>query len=148
MKKTILCTMAAIAALFFSLTIMAQTRNELPKNAQTLINNHFKGYTISHIEKERDILDVEYKVYLSNNKNTYKLEFDKNGHTKSIESVDNSTSLPMSVIPIKISQYVKRKYPSAKIIEWEKNRKTQEVKLSTGLELVFNLGGKFLRIDD
>ena len=103
---------------------------------------------INHYEKDTDILDVEYQVYVTNNENTYKLNFDKKGVVENIESKSERVALPASVIPSKVSQYVRANYPKTKIIEWKRKRNTQVVELSNDLELEFNHRGDFLRIDD
>lgn len=148
MKKNVLYLAIITAVMSISLSAAAQRCKDLPNNAQIFITNHFKGYTVNHYEKERDMLDVEHKVYLSNTRSTFKLEFDKNGNIKSAEAVGNNTSLPKSLVPLKISQYVAQKFPHASIVEWEKNRKTQEVKLNNGIELEFDRNMKLVKMDD
>ena len=65
-----------------------------------------------------------------------------------IESTDDKTPLPNSILPVKITQHVKGKFPQAKIIEWKKKKNTQVVELTNDMELVFDGKGNFLRIDD
>lgn len=148
MKKSLLSILIALLATFTAQTVNAQEYKNLPKNAKTYIQKHFKGYNITHYENERDFFDVEHKVYVSNNNCSYKLEFDKAGNIDNIESLDDRTPLPKSVISVKMSQHVKGKFPHAQIIEWKKKKNTQVIELSNDVELVFNNNGDFLRIDD
>jgi hypothetical protein len=76
------------------------------------------------------------------------LDFNKSCDIKDIESLDDKTPLPKSVLPVKISQYVKANYPQAKIIEWKMRKNSQVVELNIDLELIFNGKGDFVRIDD
>lgn len=145
MKKQLLTMLVALFAIF---TTQAQTYKGLPQNASDYIARHFKGYIISHYEKDSEILDVEHKVYVSNKSISFKLDFNKTGNIKDIESLDDKTALPNSVLPVKITQHVKSKFPQAKIIEWKKRKNTQVVELNNDVELIFNSKGDFLRMDD
>lgn len=148
MKRSLFSMMIALITIISPLPLMAQIHKGIPENAMTYIKTHFKDHTISHYEKESDLLDVEHKVYVTKNRSTFKLDFDKNGNIKDIESVDDRTPLPNSVLPVKITQYVKKTFPNAKIMEWKKKKNTQVVELSIDVELVFNSKGDFVRIDD
>ena len=145
MKKHFLTIMVAILAIF---TAQAQNYKSMPQNAKDYIAKHFNGYNISHYEKDTEILEVEHKLYITRNSATYKLKFDRSGNIKDIESLDDKTALPNSVLPVKITQHVKATFPKAKIIEWKKKRSTQVVELTNDMELIFNLKGEFMRIDD
>jgi hypothetical protein len=60
----------------------------------------------------------------------------------------NNTKIPDSVVPLKVLEYVQANYKEHFITEWKKSKTTQEIKLSNRKELVFNLSGTFLRVDD
>ena len=145
MKKQILTILVAVLSVF---SAQAQNYSGIPQNAKEYIAKHFKDYTISHYEKESEILDVEHKVYVTLNSVSFKLAFDKKGNVTDIESLDDKTPLPNSVLPVKITQHAKAKFPNAKIIEWKRKKNTQVVELTNDMELVFNSKGDFLRIDD
>ena len=148
MRKSLSIVLVALFAAFTSLTAQAQEYKTLPQNAKAYISKHFGGYTINHYDKEQELLDVDYTVYISNNKASFKLEFDKNGNIKDIESKDEKNALPKSVLPVKITQHIHSKFPNARIVEWNRKKNTQIVELDNGIELVFNGKGDFLRIDD
>ena len=112
MKKQILTILVAVLSVF---SAQAQNYSGIPQNAKEYIAKHFKGYNISHYEKESEILDVEHKVYVTQNSVSFKLDFDKKGNVTDIESLDDKTPLPNSVLPVKITQHAKAKFPNAKI---------------------------------
>ncbi|MCM1371670.1 MAG: PepSY-like domain-containing protein [Bacteroides sp.] len=148
MKMTLLGTLIAIVAALAPQKLQAQNHKDLPENAKSYISRHFENSTINHYEKETDLLDIEHKVYVSYNGVSFRLEFDKYGNVTEICSIDNKTPLPQSVLPVKITQHAKQKFPNANIIEWEKKRSTQSIELDNGVELIYNRNGDFLRIDD
>jgi len=117
---------------------------ELPSGAREFVEAHFATANIQQIIKERDDLQTTYDVILDNQ---VKLSFDKNGDCYDAES-PRALKLPDSMIPSKVLEYVQANYADHFIIEWEKDKTDQEVKLSNQVELVFNLSGTFLRIDN
>lgn len=148
MKKALFIALVAILSVFTALPALAQSCCTLPKNATDYIAKHFNGYEINFFEKDRDVLDVDYTVYVRNGKQSYKLEFDKKGNVTDIESESRGLALPQSVLPANVVQYVKGAFPNAKVTEWSKGGNKQLVELNNDMELVFNAKGKFLRIDD
>jgi uncharacterized protein YxeA len=148
MKKALFIALVAILSVFTALPALAQSCCTLPKNATDYIAKHFNGYEINFSEKDRDVLDVDYTVYVRNGKQSYKLEFDKKGNVTDIESESRGLALPQSVLPANVVQYVKGAFPNAKVTEWSKDGNKQLVELNNDMELVFNAKGKFLRIDD
>ncbi|MFS6555305.1 PepSY-like domain-containing protein, partial [Parabacteroides distasonis] len=55
------------------------------------------------------------------------------------EEIDcKATAVPASVVPAKITQYVKANYPQVKVLQIDKKRNGYEVKLSNRMELEFN----------
>jgi hypothetical protein len=148
MKKALFIALVAILSVFTALPALAQSCCTLPKNATGYIAKHFNGYEINFFEKDRDVLDVDYTVYVRNGKQSYKLEFDKKGNVTDIESESRGLALPQSVLPANVVQYVKGAFPNAKVTEWSKDGNKQLVELNNDMELVFNAKGKFLRIDD
>ena len=143
--------MKKLLALAFSLFILTACDKEkvveetsLPAGAKEFVEAHFPSATIQQVVRDRDDLTTTYDVILDNQ---VKLAFDKSGDCYDIEG-NNTTKLPDSVIPSNVLAYVKENYPDHFIIEWEKDKTDQEIKLSNRLELIFNLSGTFLRIDN
>jgi len=116
--------------------------DDLPAKATSFINTHYATQVIRQVVKERDDLKTEYHVYLDNNT---KLDFNKDGDIKEIEG---SEKIPDAILPALIVTYVNTNYPTAFIRAWDPDETNQEVKLSTGPELLFDSNGNFLRIDN
>ena len=137
-----------MATLFISLTACADHEHtiaysELPAQAQSFMQQHFNAADIAYIEKERDGLHYEFTVYL---KNATKIDFDQSGN---FESIDGEIyPVPEGIIPDIIANYLKQHHPNHFAVKYAIGRRTIEVELGNGLELLFNLDGKFLRLDD
>ena len=69
-KSALLCALVAIIAILYIQPLKAQEYRNMPQSIKEYINKHFKGFNISHYEMDREILDVEHKVYVTNNKTT------------------------------------------------------------------------------
>ena len=144
MKKAL----AIMATLFISLTACADHEqtiafSELPAQAQSFVQQHFNVADIAYIEKERDGLFYEFTAYL---KNATKIDFD---HSGNLESIDCEIyPVPEGIIPAVIANYLKQHYPNHFAVKYSINRHTIEIELGNGMELLFDLDGKFLRIDD
>lgn len=115
--------------------------SELSAPAKAYLSIHFNGVAVTRIVKDRDDLVNEYEVVLANG---VKLEFTEAGIVTSVKS---TSQLPDSVVPASLLAYTKANYPNTVVTEWELDVNDQEIQLSNGLELKFNLAGEFLRID-
>lgn len=140
----------AITSLLFSLFLLTGCEKdkvvddtELPGAAKEFVETHYPTSTIKQVVKERDDLQNTYDVILDNQ---VKLSFDNSGACYEAES-PNALKLPDSMIPTNMLEYVTTNYPDAFIIEWDKDKTDQEIKLNTNVELIFNLSGGFLRVD-
>lgn len=115
--------------------------DDFPSEITEYASEHFPERSIVQIIKDSDGLDKDYEVYL---KGGVYLEFDKK---KKIQEIESPTALPASVVPDNIESYVAANYPDNFITGWELDDKNQQVTLNSGLELEFDMNGKFLRID-
>jgi len=127
------------------------------------INENHSGETITEVEIENQIIEVE----LSGN---IELSFDLNGDflgTEAENDHDNdddndnddnendeneysslsSSNLSQSVQQ-KISDYISTNYPNDTVTEVEIENQKIEVELSSGIELIFDINGNFVRLDD
>ena len=117
--------------------------NVLPTAAQSILKNNFKA-EVSHIKIEKDWGKVsEYDVILTDGS---EITFDSAGNWKDIE-VKRSASVPEKFVPAEITTYVKQNQKNSRITGIEKNRAGYEVELSNGVEMKFDINGKFLRYD-
>jgi phage gpG-like protein len=118
--------------------------DRLPPQASEFIEAHFPDAQIARVVRDRDDLLTSFDVILDNQ---VELEFDKEGECYSVDGNANE-KIPDSIIPLNVLEYVQKNYPTLFITDWEKNKTTQEVSLSDNKDLVFNLSGTFLKIDD
>jgi len=137
-----------LSFLLFSLSIIASCDKEtivgesdLPVEIKTYIETHFPASTISRAVKDKDGTEL-YEITLTNG---VKLEFNKQNE---IIDIDGNSKLPDSVIPSLLLNYSNTNYPTNFITGWELMGSEQEVKLNNGLELIFNIAGDFIRIDN
>ena len=150
MKKTLtLSVLLASSLIFGSSTTFADTviqEGEIPQAIHKFLSENFAKEKISVAKKDGGILFISspsYDVILTNGT---KIEFDSKGNWKEISI--KSEPIPQALIPTKIANAVASKFPNAKIISIEKDRKNFEVKLSNNYELELSEDGKILDIDD
>ncbi|HLV41749.1 MAG TPA: PepSY-like domain-containing protein [Brumimicrobium sp.] len=114
---------------------------DLPVDIKTYIAKHFSDSKIIKAEREKAMNGIKHEVKLDSG-----VELEFNGKNEIVE-IDGTSKLPETVIPKSILKYVKTNYPDNAITDWELKSVKQEVKLDNGIELEFNLAGKFLRVD-
>jgi len=145
MKKTIL--LGILMTCSVGLTYGQADASVLPQNAQDFITSNFGSETIQKADKEDKWFSWDknemYEVHLSNG---IKLDFNKNGEVTEIDSRDNAP-IPVAAIPDEIRTYIEKNHSGAEIISWEKDNDEQEVELSDGTDLEFDINGKFLKMD-
>lgn len=116
---------------------------DLPNSAQVILKNNFKA-EVSHIKIEKNFGKIkEYDVVLTDGT---EITFDSHGNWKEIE-VRQNASVPSSLVPKAITDYVKQTQKKAKITGIEKERSGYEIELSNGVEMKFNLEGQFIRYE-
>lgn len=142
MKKNILI---AALLLFSVITIKAQetmiTYDELPSEAKSYIEKNFSGEKTLHIKKDIDGMETDYDVHLASG---IELEF-RGGSIREIDGKMNK--LPDAVVPQKIRDYVSKNYSGSFIAKWEQDNFKQEVEISNGMELKFDMDGNFLKAE-
>lgn len=116
---------------------------QLPEKAKVFVNQYFPGVNILYVSKDDDFFFPDYKVGFENG---IKVEFKNDGSFEKAESI--AASLPNSLIPQQIKQYVEKNYPGTLFLEYEASAKHYEVKLSNRLELKFNRDFYLVEVDD
>lgn len=116
---------------------------ELPILAQNFIKKHYSTTDVSYVQKDKDILYNEYKIYLNDRT---EIEFDNKGNLQSIDC--HRKAVPQSIIPQIITEYVKLHHPELFIVEYQVELRHQKVGLNNDWELVFDNDGNFLGMDD
>jgi hypothetical protein len=141
--KTIL--LSAIIFLF-GITANAQEiaikNAELPAESMDFIKKYFSKNTIHHAIKDQDKSKITYEVMLDDKA---ELEFTEKGAWKEVDGKDKA--IPTGYILKPIIDYVKKNYPKASITHIDKGLNDIDIDLDNGIELEFDLKGKFLRID-
>ena len=115
---------------------------ELPAEATAFIKKYFSKNTIHHAIKDQDKSKITYEVMLDN---MTELEFTEKGAWKEVDGKDKA--IPTGYILKPILDYVKKNYPKASITHIDKGLNDIDIDLDNGIELEFDLKGKFLRID-
>lgn len=143
--RKLLILLAVITCVFTASARNNYSHNpaDLPNSAQTILKNNFKA-KVNHIKIEKDFGKIkEYDVVLTDGT---EVTFDSHGNWKDIE-VRQNASVPASLVPKAITDYVKQNQKNVKITGIEKNRSGYEVELSNGVEMKFNPEGQFIRYD-
>ncbi|WP_107038651.1 PepSY-like domain-containing protein [Brumimicrobium mesophilum] len=115
--------------------------DQLPSFIHEFVKLHFSTRRILKAVQHRKLFNGTYEVLLDGE---IRLAFNKRGQLIEIEG---NSKLPNSVIPSKILDFIAINYPDNVIIEWELEKKYQEIELDSGLELIFDLNGEFLGLD-
>ncbi|MBQ7388401.1 MAG: PepSY-like domain-containing protein [Paludibacteraceae bacterium] len=123
--------------------------SDVPTAIKNYVAQHFDGDPILQSIKDVDGLELTYDIML---KSMTKLEFNRKYEIIKIEAPLGG-SLPNSVIPTSIREYVEKNYSTARITEWawdtKGTKKYQEVELNDGtIDLIFDANGIFYRIGD
>lgn len=117
--------------------------SQLPQSAQQILKKNFAGKKVALSKMETGVFDKSYDIIFTNGD---KVEFDRNGNWTEIKC--KTAAVPATLVPPAIIKYVKDNYPSAKILEIEKDRKEYDVKLSNRMEITFNKDFLVVDIDD
>lgn len=118
------------------------SESEIPTEIITYKETHFPENEIIRAIKDTERNVVTYDIYLSEN---FELDFNSNYE---ITDIDGISKLPDSVIPQAILDYVAQNYASNVITDWELEFNHQQIELTNGVELEFELDGTFIRIDN
>lgn len=151
MTSTVLKNILGSLALAFVCGLSAQADNdtpisvsELPRAAQNLVNRTFSGKKIALAKKDAELLDKSYEIIFTDGG---KVEFDRKGNWTEVSSGRSNTSVPSSLVPQTIRNYVASHYGGTRIVKIERDKKGYEVKLSNGIELEFNARLQLVDID-
>ena len=145
MKKLLLIMLAALG---LSASAVAGGKyshdaSVLPEAARTTISNNFKA-KVSVVKIEKTLGHItEYETALTDGT---EISFDNSGNWDNIE-VANSKSVPNSIVPQAIRDYVAKHQPGTHIVGIDKEHNGYEIDLSNGVEMKFNSAGEFLRYD-
>jgi len=139
--------------------------SSVQKKITDYINENHSGKTITEVEIENQIIEIELSgntelsftlsgAYLStevdveddndddNDSDDYDSDDDENEYSSL------SSSSLSEAVQQKIEEYINDNYPNDTVTEVEIENQKIEVELSSDIELIFDLNGNFLRLDD
>ena len=119
------------------------SKNQLPAQAQSFLNENFAGSGISYAKLETDFFERSYEVMLSDGT---KLEFTGKGNWKEVDC--RYSEVPEAIIPAPVKKYISDNYEGCKVLKIERDSRGYDVKLSNRLELKFNKDFEIVDIDD
>ena len=119
------------------------SKNQLPAQAQSFLNENFAGSGISYAKLETDFFERSYEVMLSDGT---KLEFTGKGNWKEVDC--RYSEVPEAIIPAPVKKYISDNYKGSKVLKIERDSRGYDVKLSNRLELKFNKDFEIVDIDD
>ena len=140
--KNTLLTVFTMASFVMNAQEVTVQASELPAAATTFLATHFKENPIKQVVKDTDKRKVTFEVTLTDGT---EVEFTQKGNWKEVDG--DKKAIPTAFIPKAILDYVKAKYPNEQITHIDKGLRDYDVDLTNGLDLEFDLKGKFLRID-
>ncbi len=117
------------------------TISQLPENIKAFVETHYPNPIYEKIIKETKVTRIKYEIDLQGD-----VEMDFNAAGELIE-IEDEAGIPTAIIPAKIITYVNENFPEALIVEWELDRRKQEIELNNDVELVFDLDANFLYKD-
>lgn len=136
-------------AIAFSTVLFAQTEEKTKK--VTVPANVKEAFAKDFPEKKAkwEMEDGDYEAHLKINGSDASAIYDKKGHRKAVELTIATSELPTDVL-----EYVKKKYPTSKIVETakttdDKNAVTYEAAIGKNgktFDLIFDSNGKFIKI--
>jgi len=140
--KNILLASFAMASIAVNAQEETIKASELPAPAVEFLSTNFKDNAVKHVIKDSDKKKITFEVTLADGT---EVEFSQKGKWKEVDG--KKKAIPTAYIPQTILDYIKTNYPKEQITHIDKGHRDYDVDLSNGLDLEFDLGGKFLRID-
>lgn len=143
MKKTLLIILfvfaAVSSAVAFPFDKYTLSREDLPEEAQNMLNEYFPKAKIGMIKIDKHLLKkTDYDVRLVNGTT---IEFNNKGKWTSVDC--KKRAVPDGLIMKSIRNNVSKKYDGAKIVSVKKKSSGYEIGLSDGVILKYDLLGIF-----
>lgn len=138
---TLVFSLGVVSAFGFNDKVIS--KNQLPAQAQSFLNENFADVKISYAKQETDFIERSYEVVLADGT---KLEFTKKGNWKEVDC--RYSEVPSAIVPAPIKNYINENYSGSRVLKIERDSRGYEVKLSNKLELKFNNDFKIVDIDD
>jgi hypothetical protein len=117
--------------------------NQLPQEAQTLIQQHFANLKVALAKQESGIIEKTYDVIFTDGT---KIEFDRNGRWTEISCQPNAV-VPAALVPTQVTEYINKNYSQTQVRKIERERKRCEVELTNKVELTFDQQYRIIDVD-
>lgn len=117
--------------------------DELPAAAQQTIEAHFKSAKVSYATIDEELFNKDYKVVFTDG---MAVEFSSRGDWTQVDG--ERLTVPASIVPPQIREHVAGRFPEARIVKIERERRGYEVELDNGVELSFDTDFRLVEIDD
>lgn len=146
MKKILSMMVMAFLAIQFAVAGEVVTKDEmqLPLAARNFISQHFTKPQVSYIKIDSEFLKgKKYEAVLTNG---VEIDFDSKGEWTEVDC--KKGTVPASIVPGYIKEYVAANFAGNTIQQIERNRHGVEVELNNDLSLKFDKNGNFRRLDD
>lgn len=118
-------------------------REQLPAKAREFLATHFGDKAVSLAKVDREIFDLRYEVVLVDGE---KIEFTRSGEWDEVSC--RYASVPVEIIPKAIYSQINQRYPDVVVRAINREFKHYEVKLSNGMELIFDRNFRLIGYDD
>lgn len=141
MKKLVV-----LAFFVLSLTACADEKKvitfaTLPQAAKATMTQFVNTEDILLVTQEGSNRWAEYEVKMTDQSDW---EFDAQGTLKNVEM---KSGIPDALLPEIVLSQIHASYPNAYVVEYNIDKRDQEVKLNNGIELTFDLKGKLLKTE-
>lgn len=141
MKKLVV-----LAFFVLSLTACADEKKvitfaALPQAAKATMTQFVNTEDILLVTQEGSNRWAEYEVKMTDQSDW---EFDAQGTLKNVEM---KSGIPDALLPEIVLSQIHASYPNAYVVEYNIDKRDQEVKLNNGIELTFDLKGKLLKTE-
>ena len=143
MKRLTIMMLAAVGVI--SAATAANDKPEmydrLPERARMFIGEYFANRDVSAVRKTN--YPTEYAVVFADGT---KAEFDADGAWLEVDC--QRGSVPATIVPAQIREYVGSKYPGQNIVGVSRDRRGYDVELSNGYDLGFDRKFRLVEFDD
>ena len=119
------------------------SENKLPESAKTFISTYYSSATVRSVKRELDNGVVLYEVDFTNG---HEITFNSKGEWVEVDAPDGQ-SIPDGILPEVIQSYLDTNYQGYGVNDVTKTGAGYEVELVSGIDLLFDAQGDFIRID-
>lgn len=117
--------------------------DSLPALAKAFVTLHYSDTSVSSVVQKTDNGLVEYEVLMADGQ---KVTFNASGEWIDVDAPAGQT-IPLGIVPAKITVYIASNYSGVGVSEISKSVTGYEVELVSGVDLLFDAAGDFVRVE-